>query len=143
MKKQILVRKKKFTVVEILAVVLIISMLAVFVIPRAFKGMSKAKGDIARSKMAIIEGALGKFYLDCQRFPDESEGLNALITMPADMENQWTGPYLKKSDLLDPWKNNYVYQAEGAVNIGSYDLKSYGADGSEGGEGENSDIINE
>lgn len=136
-------KKNNFTVIEILAVVLIISMLAAFVIPKAFKGMSQAKGEIARSKMAILEGALGKFYLDCSRFPLEEEGLSVLITMPPELENKWAGPYLKKSDLLDPWKNAYLYIAQGEVNSGSYDLKSYGSDGVEGGEGEKADIIND
>lgn len=136
-------KQRFFTVIEILAVVLIISMLAAFVVPRAFKGMSQSKTQIARSKMAIIEGALGKFYLDCSRFPSDSEGLDALMTIPSDLEGKWAGPYLKKSDLLDPWDNAYVYIAEGQVNTGSYDLISLGANSSVGGEGENKDIVNE
>ena len=141
--KRKLIKTKRFTVIEILAVVLIISLLAAFVVPRAFKGMSQSKTQIARSKMAIIEGALGKFYLDCSRFPSDAEGLNALITATSDLEGKWTGPYLKKSDLQDPWSNNYIYIAEGRVNTGSYDLMSLGANGAPGGEGENKDIVND
>ena len=127
-------RNKGFTIIEVLTVVLIIGMLAVFVVPRMFKGLGKAKRDIAKSKMAIIESALGRFYYDCGRFPAQDEELEALLVAPADLEEKWNGSYLKQSDLLDPWKNPYEYVADGVINVGSYDLISYGADGMEGGQ---------
>lgn len=136
-------RQQGFTVIEILAVVVIISLLAAFVVPKIFKGMGQAKTDIARSKMAIVEGGLGKFYLDNSRYPSDSEGLDALLLPPPGVEEKWNGPYVKKSDLLDPWDKRYLYQAEGQINLGSFDLVSYGADGTPGGEGENADIVNE
>ena len=125
-----------FTLVELLAVVLIISLLAAFVVPRVFKRMAK-------SKMSFVEGSLGQFYMDCGRFPDETEGLQALLEAPADLEEKWAGAYIKRSQLIDPWDNPYIYVAEGLVNMGSYDLISYGADGVEGGEGDDADIYNE
>jgi len=136
-------RQQGFTVIEILAVVVIISLLAAFVVPKIFKGMGQAKTDIARSKMAIVEGGLGKFYLDNSRYPTDSEGLDSLLLPPAGSEEKWNGPYVKKSDVLDPWDKRYLYQAEGQINLGSFDLVSYGADGAPGGEGENADIVNE
>lgn len=136
-------KRKAFTLVELLVVILIISMLAAFVAPRMFHGLGKAKQDIAKSKMAIIDSALGMFNYDCGRFPDDSEGLDALISPPSGLEDSWNGRYLKPSDILDPWGNQYVYVAEGQINPGSYDLISLGADGQEGGEGENADIYNE
>jgi len=135
-----------FTVVEMLVVVLIIGMLATFIIPRALKGLGKAKRDIARSKMTVIEDALGRFYLDCGRYPTDSEGLEILIKNDAassDLDNKFSGPYLKRSDLLDPWERPYLYVAEGTVNTGSFDLVCYGADGVSGGEDDNQDIVND
>ena len=138
-------RKKGFTLIEVLTVALIIGLLAVFVVPRLFKGLGTAKRGIAKSKMAIIEGALGKFYYDCGRFPTQDEDLEALLTAPSELEEKWKGRYLKESELLDPWDNPYIYVEEGIINIGSYDLVSYGADGQEGGEedSENEDIFND
>jgi general secretion pathway protein G len=53
--------------------------------------------------------------------------------------DSWRGPYLNKSELpKDPWGRPYVYRSPG--QHGDYDLLSYGPDGVEGGEGENSDI---
>ena len=55
-------------------------------------------------------------------------------------EEDWGGPYLKKSDLLDPWGTPYEYREEGEVNMGSFDIISFGKDRQSGGEGENEDI---
>ncbi|MDI9431248.1 MAG: type II secretion system major pseudopilin GspG [Sedimentisphaerales bacterium] len=136
-------RRKGFTLVELLVVVLIISMLAAVLAPRMFRGLGQAKADIARAKMTIIEDSLSRFQYDCGRLPDESEGgLEALLVAPPDLADRWLGPYLKQSQLLDPWGNMYIYISEGQQNPGSFDLVSLGADGQEGGEGENADIVN-
>ena len=136
-------RRKGFTIIELVVVAIIIGMLAVFVVPKIGKKFSQAKHEIARAKMAIIESALEEFYVACGRYPDDSEGLDVLLTAPADVEDKWTGPYLKQSELLDPWGNAYDYYEEGSVNVGGYDIVSLGADGIEGGEGENEDIYND
>ncbi len=135
--------RKGFTIIELVAVAMIIALLAVFVVPRAFKGLGKAKHDIARGKMGILEGALSRFQYDCGRFPTDAEGLEALLTAPPDLEEKWGGPYCKRSDLLDPWNRPFEYIAEGVVNVGSFDLICLGADGVEGGEGDNADILND
>lgn len=136
-------KRKAFTLVELLVVVLIISMLAAFVAPRMFRRIGETKGQLTKAKMATIESALGRFYIDCGRYPDDSEGLEALIIAPPDLEEKWSGPYVKQSELLDLWENPYIYFAEGELNPGMFDLKSYGADGMEGGEDDNEDIYND
>jgi general secretion pathway protein G len=137
-------KRKAFTLVELLVVVLIITMLAAFVAPRMFSGIGKTKADLSKAKMAIIENAIARFYIDCGRYPDDSEGLEVLVLPPSDMEDgKWNGPYLKRSDLLDLWDNPYMYIAEGEYNPGSFDLISLGADAMDGGEGDNADIIND
>jgi len=137
-------KRNAFTLVELLVVVLIITMLAAFVTPRFFSGIGKTKADLTQAKMAIIENALARFYIDCGRYPDDSEGLEVLVMPPTDMEDgKWNGPYLKRSELLDLWDNPYIYVAEGQYNPGGFDLISLGADGMDGGEGDNADIINE
>ena len=137
-------KRKAFTLVEMLVVVLIITMLAAFVVPRMFSGIGKTRADLSLAKMAIIENALARFYIDCERYPDDSEGLEVLVLPPSDMEDgKWNGPYLKRSDLLDLWENPYIYIAEGEYNPGSFDLVSLGADAMDGGEDDNADIIND
>src|SRR4030042_4925671 len=128
--------RKAFTLVELLVVILIISMLAAFVAPRMFKGLGKAKQDIAKARMVIIEDSVQRFYIECGRYPDDSEGLEVLLVPPADLEEKWNGPYLKRSDLIDPWNNPYIYVSEGQYNPGSFDIISLGAEGMEVREGE-------
>ncbi|MBW8036606.1 MAG: type II secretion system protein GspG [Planctomycetes bacterium] len=137
-------KRNAFTLVEILVVIAIIALIGSFALPTITKRLGFAKKKLVKSKMVLIEGALDQFMLDCGRYPTDEEGLDALLVVPAeDLEEKWTSPYLKKSQLLDPWGNPYMYFAEGVVNIGSYDLMSYGADSAEGGEGDNEDVFND
>ncbi|MBN2269038.1 MAG: type II secretion system major pseudopilin GspG [Sedimentisphaerales bacterium] len=143
-------RKKKqkdeaFTLVELLVVIVIISMLGAFVAPRVFRQIGRSKLDLARPRLALVEDALERFAIHCGRYPDDSEGLEALIVMPDDetLDGKWDGPYLKRSLLLDPWDTPIQYRAEGEVNPGSYDLISLGADKAEGGEADAADIYND
>lgn len=137
-------KKDGFTLVELLVVILILGMIAVLFAPRWRRGLGKARRGMARTKMAVIENAIERFYLDVGRYPYEAEELEVLLVAPPDVEeDKWGGPYLKQSDLLDPWDNPYVYVEEGEANPGSYDLISYGVDGREGGEGDDEDIYND
>jgi general secretion pathway protein G len=135
--------RKGFTLVELLVVIIILSLLAGFVAPKMLSRVGQAKKDLARPKMTVIESAIERFGLDCGQYPDDSMGLEALLSPPSGLEEKWNGPYLKASQLLDPWGNPYIYVSEGQINPGSYDIVSLGADGVEGGEGDNEDIFNE
>ena len=135
-------RQRGFTIIELLAVAMITRCWR-YLWFRAFRGLGKAKHDIAKGKMAIIEQALAQFQYDCGRLPTASEGLEALVAAPRDVEEKWNGPYLKRSELLDPWNRPYEFIEQGMINVGSFDLISLGADGLEGGEGENADIVND
>jgi general secretion pathway protein G len=136
-------KEKAFTLVELLVVIVLLALIASVYVPRMFRGMGAQRAKMARTKMANIESAILRFQLDCGRFPDESLGLEELRTPPADLEEKWKGPYLKQSELFDPWENPYIYVEEGEINPGSFDLISYGADGAEGGEDDDKDIYNE
>ena len=136
-------RRKGFTLVELLVVIVILSMLTAFVAPNVFKHLGRSKEKLARPRLALVEDALERFAIDCGRYPDDSEGLVALLAAPPDLEEKWNGPYCKEKQLLDPWENPVEYRAQGEYNPGSYDVISYGADGQEGGEGANTDIWND
>ncbi len=144
------IRKRNgFTLVEILVVVIIIAMLAAFLVPQVAKKMGKAKSNLAKAGISILETALQDYYADMEHFPTEEEGgLQALIVNPEgdqgeDGAGSWEGKYTSPKKLKDPWGNPYIYNPDGEINIGSYDIISLGADGQPGGEGENKDLHNE
>lgn len=136
--------KRAFTLVEIMVVIAIIVVAGSFLVPNLVKQLGRAKKNLAKPRMATIEGAIHRFYLDTGSYPegDGSEALQVLLTNPDNIKG-WDGPYIKRSQLLDPWGRPYIYKAEGQHNPGSFDLISFGADGKEGGEKEDADIYND
>ena len=136
-------RRNGFTIVEVLVVVIILGMLAAFIVPGMFKKLGQAKSGIAKGQIGTIESALEQYAIKCGGYPSSDEGLNALIEAPAGLEEVWGSRYLKPSQIVDPWGRPFIYIEPGSINTDSYDLISLGADGEEGGEGENADIYNE
>lgn len=128
-----------FTLVELLVVLVILSLLAALVGPRVVGYMGQSKIKAAKIQITGFETALDLFRLDVGRYPLQSEGLGALRAAPAAAPG-WAGPYLDKDIAADPWGTPYVYATQG--NGAGFLLRSLGADGREGGEGENVDIGN-
>jgi len=131
-------KQRGFTLFEILVVITIIGLLAALVGPRLFGKVSGAKQKATKAQIELFGTALDTFRLDVGRYPTVEEGLKALREKPSGVEG-WQGPYLPKEIPVDPWNKPYVYKCPG--EHGDYDLLSYGLDGSEGGEGENLDIV--
>jgi general secretion pathway protein G len=128
--------RRGFTLLELLVVIAILSLIAAFVGPRVFKVLTGAEADSARIQIENLSGVIDLYRLEVGSYPPN---LEALIEQPPG-EDKWNGPYLKKSVIpKDPWDNDYTYRFPG--EHGAYDLFSYGADETEGGEGDNSDIV--
>ncbi len=130
---------KGFTLIEIIIVVIIMSLIAALVVPNLFKKTEKAKQQITKIQITMLEDALKSFKLDTGRYPTTKEGLNALLKPPQDITN-WDGPYLEKGLPKDPWGRDYLYVYPGKNY--TFEITSLGADGKEGGEGENKDVNN-
>jgi general secretion pathway protein G len=127
-----------FTLIELLVVLVILGLLAGLAVPRAIRYLSGAKTDAAKLQIESLGAALDLYRLDVGAYPTTSEGLDALAAAPGEAD-AWRGPYTKTGTVpLDPWGNAYVYAAPG--EHGEYDLSSLGADGTDGGEGEDQDV---
>ena len=130
-------RQRGITLIELLVVMVIIALFATIVGQRLFKNVGRARQTTAKAQISEFESVLDLFRLDVGRYPTNEEGLQALRVRPGSLAN-WDGSYLKKDVPLDPWGHPYVYRFPG--QHGEFDLLSFGMDGQEGGEGENSDI---
>lgn len=126
-----------FTLIELLIVMIILSLLAALVAPKMFQKIGSSKQKAAKAQIALFGGALDQFRLDAGRYPSSQEGLEALRKNPG--LDRWDGPYLPKDIPVDPWGKAYIYRCPG--EHGDYDLISLGADGQDGGEGENADVL--
>jgi general secretion pathway protein G len=131
-------RQAGFTLLELLVVLVILGLVAAFAAPQVIKYMAGAKTDSAGIQIERLSGILDLYRLEVGHYPSEDEGLEALLVEPADAKG-WNGPYVKKESTLDdPWGRPYVYRYPG--ERGEYDLYSLGADGIEGGDGEDQDV---
>jgi general secretion pathway protein G len=131
-------KRKGFTLMELLIVLVIVGLLAALVGPTLYKRINPAKASIARTQMENFMAALDGYFIDTGSFPSAQHGLAALRTQPPS-ERLWNGPYLKKEIPKDPWGNAYIYRAPG--RNGGFEILSYGKDGVEGGEGDGRDIL--
>ena len=135
-----------FTLIEIMAVVLIMGMLMGLVGVAVFSQVEKARAVTAKAKISQLESALEFYRLDNSRYPTTDQGLDSLLRAPTGgptVRNYPQGGYLQKSDtLVDPWGQQFQFESPGQHNPQSFDIWSLGADQAAGGTGTDADIGN-
>ena len=123
-------KRRSFTLIELMLVVIIIGALVAMVFPRLTGRGEQARVSAAQADISVnIATALKLYELDNGAFPTNEEGLNALLNKPSSALS-WNGPYLEKKPI-DPWGREYKYRSPGQ-NRPDYDLYSLGRDGQEG-----------
>ena len=132
-------KRRGFTLLEILIVVVVIGLLTAYVGPRYFAQLGKSEIGAARAQLKAFESALDQYRLDIGHYPSTEQGLDALFVRPAG-EVKWNGPYLKKQAPHDPWGAPYFYRHPG--EHAECDLMALGKDGRLGGTGDSADIVN-
>jgi len=135
--------KRGFTLIELMVVIAILALLGGMVMPRVIGRLRQAKPQKAKIDIKQIGLALDMYAADNGQYPTTEQALRALITSPTSPPEpmNWNGPYVDPTAFLDPWGSPYDYTSPSTHEGYDYDLYSYGADGQEGGEGENADII--
>jgi general secretion pathway protein G len=129
-------RTSGFSLIELLVVLVILGLIAGLVVPNIIGRTEVAKSRAAKAAVQQLSSAVDGYYLDIGNPPDSLEDL---VKEPGGVDN-WRGPYAKTSLITDPWGNTYQYIYPG--EHGEYDIISYGADKTQGGEGKNVDINN-
>ncbi|PZO01471.1 MAG: type II secretion system protein GspG [Alphaproteobacteria bacterium] len=133
-------KREGFTLVELMVVIVIIGLLATVVAINVLPSQDRAMVGKARADISVLEQAIETYRLDNLTFPDD---LNALTTAPANLaqpERYRQGGYIRRLPE-DPWGNPYQYRRQSAHG-GQFDVYSLGADGKEGGEGNDADLGN-
>lgn len=135
-------REAGFTLVELMVVIVIIGLLTTIVAINVLPSGDKARVEKARADVALLEQAMEMYRLDNLTYPQTADGLQALVTPPSSLtqpDRYRRGGYVKELPE-DPWGNAYQYASPG--QHGTFDIYSFGADGREGGEGDDADIGN-
>jgi len=131
-----------FTLIELMVVIVILGILAGLIVPRIMGRPDEAKQLSAQMQIQSLETALKLYKLDNGAYPTTEQGLQALVEPPqsATPLKKWRkGGYLEKGKVpKDPWGNDFVFLSPGTHD--DFDIISYGADGTQGGEGKDKDI---
>jgi general secretion pathway protein G len=135
--------KKGFTLIELMAVLVILGILATIVVVNVSPVFQRANIEKIRADIAQTEKALEMYKFNELKYPSTSEGLDALVNPHSGLKN----PYLFPEDgyisaiPLDPWGREYLYEFPPRKSR-KFDLYTLGADGMEGGSGDDTDIGN-
>jgi len=126
--------------VELMAMLIIIGLLATLVVTKVASKIDQARVTTTKANLKSLHAAVNQFKMDTGRYPSEELGLLELIEQPTDVDNWEPGGYLETTEIpKDGWGNEFIYQLfpEGG---GPFAIISYGADGEEGGEGYDADL---
>jgi len=129
--------RRGFTLIEIMAVVIIMGMLMATLGVVVAGRIERAEKQTAKNQIVRIEQALEFYRLDNARFPTTEQGLEALVEMPSSPPEPRAfqpGGYIKRDGLKDPWGQPFEYTIPGQHNPHSFDVWSIGPDGQEGGD---------
>jgi len=129
-----------FTMVELMAILVIIGLLATLVVTKVATKIDQARVTTTKANLKILHSAVNQFKMDTGRFPTEEEGLKALVEQPSDVTNWEPGGYLETTENpRDGWGHDFIY--ERLPESGKpFVIKSLGADDEEGGEDYDADL---
>lgn len=134
--------ERGFTLIELMVVLVILGIMVTAVVLKIGDEPDKARVLKAKSDIKTLETALKMFKIDNGHYPSIEQGLEALVYEPTVgilPKNYKEGGYIEALPL-DPWDNPYIYVSPGMQGR-NYDLYTFGADGVEGGEKFNEDIM--
>ena len=134
--KKIRVRKlrRAFTLLEVMAVLIILGLLATVVVVRVAGKIDQARITTTKTNLKELHSLVNHFKMDTGRFPTEDEGLSVFIEEPSDVMNYPPGGYLETTEVpTDAWGNEFIYELYPESGK-PFVIISLGPDGEEGTE---------
>ena len=132
--------RNAFTMIEIIAVLVIVGLLATVATTSFMGKIENARADTTKANLKQLHSAVLSFKMDTGRYPDEDEGLIALVEEPVESEGWDSEGYITTSSIpKDGWGNEFIYQLYPESGK-PFVIISYGADGEEEGEDNNADL---
>jgi len=131
---------RAFTLIEIMAVIVIIGILAGIVAINVVGKIDQARVTATKASLKLLHSAVIQFKFDTGRYPSEDVGLLELIEQPTDVTGWAEGGYLDTTSIpKDSWRHDFIYQLSPESGK-PFVIISYGADGEEGGEDDDKDL---
>ncbi len=131
--------RRGFTMVELMAVLVIIGLLAGVVAVNVVGKIDRARVTATRANLKLLHNSVIQFKLDTGRFPTEEEGLQVLVDSSG-VTGADPDSYLETTDVpKDGWKNEFIYELYPESGK-PFVIISFGADGEEGGEDYDTDL---
>ena len=129
-----------FSLLELMVVVVLLSILALVIVPRVIDRPDQARAARAQSDIAALSNAVQLYRLDNFRYPTTEQGLEALRAPPTTdpVPTNWAQAGYIDRLPIDPWGQPYQYLSPGVH--GDFDVFTFGADGVAGGTGADADI---
>lgn len=125
---------KGFTLLEMLAVIVLLGIVATIVVRQVGNNVDKGKYGAGKAQLASLSMKIESYALDIGTPP---KALDDLLSKPGATYINWNGPYAKPNDLLDPFGHPFGYLSPG--RHGRFDLVFFGQDGRPGDEGLDAD----
>ena len=90
-------RRRGFTLIELMIVIIVIAILALIVIPRLAGASMRAKESTMQSNMQTIRNAVANFNADCGTYPTSLSDLLVTSAPSYVVSSAWKGPYLNST----------------------------------------------
>lgn len=138
--KKLIQNNHGMSLIEILISLTLMGIAGTFVAGKVYENLQEGQVSSAKIQIKALGDRLTEFRRDCNFLPDSTQGLEALVEKPTggrECKRYAPGGYIKDGKIpVDPWDGEYIYESDGKT----FEIKSFGADNAEGGEGADADI---
>ncbi len=139
--KALVQNQKGFSLIEILIALTLLAVAGTFVVGRFMDTLHEGQVKSTKIQMNGLDARLKEFRRKCGFYPTTEQGLEALVTKPTggrECKDYPANGFIDGESVpKDPWDGDFIYESDGKT----FNIYSYGPDGSAGGEGTDTDIF--